>query len=406
MRNFKFVVLLLFIFLFSCKNGKDDVTENIKPEEEPEIVIEEKGDATITVFENSRIIFNAKKVPDGYNKPDKKGVIRLVNGRLILKQVELPKYERDVKIKLKVRLVSEGDPYDRSGSIFIIPNSKKGVNAIDIAKDAKYPQMEGELSKYPGIIRLKDYEPCVELMRFMTPFGVGFYSRQSTPPHVDAWEEDVKWECDISHLYPLMEESFYMGVWIDTWVKQGFAIDVVLEAIESKENKKRERYNVLPLMNTCPYIGQNYPDVFHHYQEGIKVASELKDKEIKKATLYYITTGHGGYGSDGDEFSKKENIISLGTKTLHKWEPWIDSCVEYRKWNPSSGVFYEGVGGASSDLGRSNWCPGSKVEPLEIPLSPEDIKLDDNFSFTIKNANQSKDGKIDFWLVSSYIVWK
>lgn len=405
MKSFKFVVLLLVcLFLFSCKTDKrnDDSGGGHK-----ETIVEAKGDATIEVFKNAPLVFNPKKVPDGYNAEDANGIIRLVNGRLILKKVELPKYERNVEITLKVRLVSTGDPYDRSGSIFIIPNSKKGVNAIDIAKgDGAYPSMEGDLSRYPGIIKMQDYEPCVELMRFMTPFGVGYYSNHPSfppPSHVGKWKEDVKWECDVSHLYPLMEKEFYMGIWIDTWVKEGFAIDVVIEAIESKENKRRESYNIIPLMNTCPYIGQHYPDVFHYFQKGINVANELKEKNIKNARLYYTTTGHGGYGPAGDEFSKKENIIALGTKTLYGWKPWIDSCKAYRKWNPSSAVFQNGV--ASSDLARSNWCPGSMVEPISIPLSIDDIKTGDNFSFTIKNANKEKQNQLDFWLVSAYIVW-
>lgn len=400
MKSLKFVVLLLVcLFLFSCKTDK----RNDDSGGHKEIIVEAKGDATIEVFKNAPLVFNPKKVPDGYNAEDANGIIRLVNGRLILKKVELPKYERNVEITLKVRLVSEGDDFDRSGSIFVIPHSKLGVNAIDIAKNGKYPEMEGELSKYPGIIRLQDYEPCVELMRFMTPFGVGYYSYLPTPPHVKKWEDDVKWECDVSYLYPLMEESFYMGVWIDTWNARGFAIDVVIEAIESKENEKREKYNVLPLMNTCPYIGQHYPDVFYYFQKGINIPNELKDKNIKNARLYYTTTGHGGYGPAGDEFSKKENIIALGTKTLYGWKPWIDSCKAYRKWNPSSAVFQNGE--ASSDLARSNWCPGSMVEPISIPLSIEDIKTGDNFSFTIKNANKEEENKLNFWLVSAYIVW-
>ena len=388
-----FSLLLVFI-IFSCKGHKGDNNEN-----PPEKDYKALGDATIDVFKNAPIVFNSLTVPNGYNEPDKNGVIRLVNGRLILKKLEIPKYERNVNVKLKVRLVSNGDPYDRSGSIFILHDSKDGVTPIQIAKNAKYPKMEGELEKYPGIIKLEDYEPCVEAMRFMTPFGVGCFSNQPTPAGIDAWERDVKWECDISHLYSLLEDDAYLGCWIDTWVKGGFLIDVKLEITESKENKPIEKYKVLPLINTIPYIGQNYPDVFAYYNEGIKVKAGIKAKEAK---LYYTTTGHGGYDG-GDEFTKRENVISLNNKEIHKFTPWIESCKSYRKWNPTSGDV--GGGLSSSDLNRSNWCPGSIVSPIVIPLEETNIE-DGTFSFAIPEAQKAMENMLNFWLVSSYVVYR
>lgn len=402
---FAFLMLLL---IFSCKDkdGKEISKQHEKTDWEA------KGDAKIEVFKNAPIVFDGTAVPDGYHEPDKNGIIRLVNGRLILKKIELPAYERDVKIKLKVRLVSTGDNYDRAGSIFILSPKKKGVTPIDIAKDEKYPEMEGKLEKYPGIIMMDDYEPCVEVMRFMTPFGVGHFSKDpgySPPQGIDAWEEDVKWECDISHLYSLFEGEAYIGAWIDTWVKEGFAIDATIETTESKENAPMKKYKVLPLINTVNYIGQNYADVFYYVKKnGITVKTELEEKDTKDARLYYITTGHGGYGPEGDEFSQKDNIISCNGTVLKKWKPWIESCKEYRKWNPTSAVFQNDV--ASSDLARSNWCPGSIVKPEEIKLdaSKIDFSKEDylHFNFAIPDANQAIPNYLNFWLVSSYLVYR
>ncbi|MGP1521428.1 MAG: PNGase F N-terminal domain-containing protein [Treponema sp.] len=381
--------LFMFLLILSCKK------ENYKV----------LRDVTIDVFKDAPIVFDDTVVSNGFHTPDANGIIRLVNGRLILKKLELPKYERNVCIKLKVRLVSNGDAYDRSGSIFILNNSKKGVTPIDIAQNKKYPKMEGKLDEYHGIIKVEDYEPCVEAMRFMTPFGVGYYSQGyekqlPLPDKIDAWEKDVKWECDISHLYSLLEDSAYLGCWIDTWVKGGFLINVTLEITESKENKPMEKYKVLSLINTCPYIGQNYPDVFAYYKDGISVKAKLEEN-IKEAKLYYTTTGHGG--NNGDEFHKKENVISLNGKELKRFIPWNDSCKEYRKWNPTSAVFDDGV--ASSDLSRSNWCPGSVVLPISIPL--KELNLEDStFNFCVTKASRTVEDNLNFWLISSYLVYK
>lgn len=400
--NKLFFLSLFFVLIFSCK---DKGVENNKQ-------TNSKGDATIEVFKNAPIVFDGGAVPNGYNEPDANGLIRLVNGRLILKKIELPAYERDVKIKLKVRLVSTGDEYDRSGSIFILSSKKMGVSPIDIAKNEKYPDMEGKLNDYKGIIRLSNYEPCVEAMRFMTPFGVGHFSNHpdlKPPAGIDAWEKDVKWECDISHLYSLLEGGAYIGAWIDTWVKEGFAIDATVEIKESKENAPMKKYKVLPLMNTANYIGQNYADVFYHFSDGINVKTDLYPEEItSEAVLYYTTTGHGGYGG-GDEFNQRENIISCNGTELKKWSPWIESCESYRKWNPKSGWIPQ-LNKTSSDLGRSNWCPGSIVLPEKIIIdkSKIDFTKEDSFifNFAIPNANQAREGFLNFWLVSSYLVYR
>ena len=388
--------LILMVLVFSCKG-------RIHKEDSNKENYQSFGDATLDVFKGTPILFDPSVVPNGYHEPDANGVIRLVNGRLILKRVELPKYERNVKLKLKLRLVSNGDPYDRSGSLFILSDSKKGVSPIDIAKDKQYPKMEGELEKYHGIIKLEDYEPCVEAMRFMTPFGVGHFSEGYNlplPAGIDHWEKDVQWECDISHLYSILENGAYLGCWIDTWVKEGFLVDVKLEIIESKENKPMEKYKVLPLINTCPYIGQTYPDVFAYYKNGIKVKADIK--ATSEAKLYYTTTGHGGL-STGDEFNKKENVIFLNDKEIKRFTPWIESCKAYRKWNPTSGDV--GGGLSSSDLARSNWCPGSIVLPEVILLEKTNVG-DNIFSFTVREASKSEQNNLNFWLVSSYIVYK
>ena len=81
-----------------------------------------------------------------------------------------------------------------------------------------------KLEKMIGIIPGTDYQPTVELMRFMTPFGVGHYSspedsltKHRKPVYVDHWEDSVSWEQDITDLYPLLEGGAYVGIFIDTW---------------------------------------------------------------------------------------------------------------------------------------------------------------------------------------------
>ena len=86
--------------------------------------------------------------------------------------------------------------------------------------------------------------------------------------------------------------------------------------------------------------------------------------------------GHGGHAG-GDEFTEQEHILLLDGDTLKAWTPWRTDCGAYRRFNPTSGFWpstYVVRGDtleervASSDLSRSNWCPGDDVQPLRLAL--------------------------------------
>ncbi|ULT43270.1 hypothetical protein KRR40_07255 [Niabella defluvii] len=122
----------------------------------------------------------------------------------------------------------------------------------------------------------------------------------------------------------------------------------------------------MPLFNTLNIMemaGQEYATMFDQ-KEGLTVHFELKEP-VDNAVLRYTTTGHGGWGN-GDEFVPKENTILLDGKTVFKMIPWREDCGSYRLFNPASGNFATGL--SSSDLSRSNWCPGTVTNPFVVRL--------------------------------------
>ena len=382
------------------------------------------GGAAMQLFSKMPVVFDPSIVPDGYNETD--GIIRLGNGRIALKKLDLPAYTRDVSVKLKLTLVSNGDPWDKTGSCFVIPKDSP-INLLSIAKDERtYPAVdEAALEHFVGIVPAEDYKPTVELLRFITPFGVGHFSKQSSekiakmkPVYIEEWADSVTWEQDITDLYPLLANGAYIGVYIDTWTKEGYLVDAELTITESpiKEDIMPIRH-VEPLINTVFYLGQHIPDIFA--RKTVTIPFELP-KGAKNVALKYIVTGHGGH-EGGDEFTKRENIISLDGKELYRFTPWRQDCASFRRFNPSSGVWLEPRTAryisetgwaekeieepiASSDLSRSNWCPGSDVYPVKIPL---DIKAGKHtVSIAIPQAQASSGEKYNHWLVSAYLVWE
>ena len=386
-----------------------------------------KGDLHIPVFENVNVRFSPDTYPDNYNEADGTGVYHLVNGRIILKKITLPEYKRNVSVSLKVTLASNGDRWDKSGSCFVLPKESV-INLMNIAEGKRaFPAVDStKYEKMIGIVPGQDYVPTLELMRFMTPFGVGYYSSDNDslsskrrPVYIPKWEKSVTWVQDITDLYPALEREAYVGIYIDTWTAEGYVASMELDVKESKItcDVMPER-RVKPLMNTVYYIGQTYPDIFS--RKDVVMDFDMP-KAAKNVRLKYIVTGHGGH-SGGDEFVEKRNIVSVDGKEVLNFIPWRDDCASFRRFNPATGVWliprvaaYIGDKGyttkeieeplASSDLSRSNWCPGSDVMPEEAVIG--DLPAGKHsFKVSIPEAQQIDGNKLNHWLVSAYLVWE
>ena len=352
-----------------------------------------KGDFTVRVFDDTPVRFAPDIYPEAYNAPGADSIYHLVNGRIILKKITLPEYERNVSVKLKVTIASNGDRWDKSGSCFVLPK-ESGINLLNIAKGEKqFPEVDStKLEHMVGIVAGEDYKPTVELMRFMTPFGVGHFSapddsltHNRKPVYIDHWEDSVSWEQDITDLYPLLEGGAYVGIFIDTWTTEGYIASMTVFA-----------------------------------RRDVSTDFEIP-AGVRNVRLKYIVTGHGGH-SGGDEFVEKRNIVSIDGKEVLNFIPWRSDCASFRRFNPATGVWlkerlasYIAKDGysekkveeplGSSDLSRSNWCPGSDVMPEEILLT--DIAPGKHtFTVSIPEAAEIDGNKLNHWLVSAYLVWE
>ena len=390
------------------------------------------GGTHLEVFNRAHVQF----LPDtlgAFTDADAEGIVHLTNGRIILKKVSLPDYKREVNVKLTVRVESDGDRWDKSGSVFVIPEKGPKVNLLSIAKgEASFPEVDS--TRYENLIGTvpgPDYEPTVELLRFMTPFGVGYYSRRDTstyrsrkPVYIDEWAPEARWEADITDLYPLLKGEAWVGVFIDTWTPEGYVASVDIDVTENDcPYEPLPKGHVLPLVNTVYYIGQAYPDIFA--RKDLTVDFELPEF-ASKASLRYIVTGHGGH-SEGDEFTKQRNLIAFDGMPVLDYTPWRTDCSSFRRFNPSSGVWRLRNGQpvvtrrqgprppispddviqeiASSDLSRSGWCPGSQVDPIDIPLGELAAGMH-RLTISIPDAQAIDGDKMNHWLVSAYLVWE
>ncbi len=348
---------------------------------------------TIPIFKEEVINFSdASKSNDS--------IMRFANGTIILKKIKTPSIAKGSQVFIDVSEQSNGDAYDRTGSVFMIPMDKKlsfldglqnGVKTLPIYDN-------GNGKQYQGIASTENYSPLIELMRFFTPFGIKQYNTIQLKDKV--WEERVNYRQDISELTDaLNDKEIYIGTFIGNYDKGGHKVSVNI-TIHPEEEIVTKSSVAIPLFNSTNVMemaGQEYGTLFNS-DKGLMVGFTL-DKELKNAKLRYITTGHGGW-ENGDEFVPKKNTIYLDGKEVFHFTPWREDCGSYRLYNPASGNFPNGL--SSSDYSRSNWCPGMVTNPTYIDLG--DLKAG-NHTIQIKIPQGANEGtSFSSWNVSGVLI--
>ncbi len=333
--------------------------------------------------------------PDEKNYQDQ--YIHAGNGTIVLREITLPSFTNE-HLFLDVTQFSTGDAYDRTGTVFLLTEEQgeKYIQALttDFKSLPTYPQNSG---KYHGTVRTDNYQPPYELMRFFTSFGTGHYNYLALKNRV--WNDVNYYRQDITEFASLLSgKKVYIGFNIGTWTAKGHKISANITAHPSDEIPFK---NVISLFNTVPMMemaGQDYP---HHFLDtaGIEVEFELLQDQ-SKVKLRLITTGHGGH-SMGDEFTPKENKVYLDGSLVFNLFPWRSDCGTYRNQNPASGNFENGL--SSSDLSRSNWCPGQVTNPYWISLG--ELKAGKHkIKITIPET-PSKKGENNTWYVSAAVFY-
>lgn len=354
---------------------------------------------------------------NGDSLMDLDGWKRMDQGRLVVKSFAMPRYSWSPEIRLNVTLRSKGDPWDKSGAILLFPSNNR-LNLLDL-EWGRLP--EEEETSNPGIISHStaagNYEAPLELMRFITPFGVGHFSKMERldeyrPVYIPLWEDSVHWEADVSHLWPLMQDSISIGVYIDTWSADGQELDMVL-SFEPKPawNHAQAAVKAASLVNTTKF-GSKQKTYDRFSSEPLAIPWNF-NQDAQDVKLHYLVTGHGGHSS-GDEFTPCEHVLSWDDSIVHRFTPWRDDCASFRRFNPSSGVwtertFWKGDSIderiASSDYSRSGWCPGSQVEPVVVSLGNMAAGPHE-FIINIPTAQPYTDEEMNFWNVSAYLTWR
>ncbi|RZJ55106.1 MAG: GLPGLI family protein, partial [Flavobacterium sp.] len=175
---------------------------------------------TLSVFREETINFSGEAKSND-------SVFRYANGSIALRKVKFPEIIQGSQIFAGLTEQSAGDAYDRTGSVFVIPEGSKqsfldglreGVGTLPVFDN-------GNGKKYQGVVRTNDYTPILELMRFFTPFGIKKYGHIQLKDKT--WHEVVPYRQDISELRPALSgKEVWVGVFIGNYDKGGHKINL------------------------------------------------------------------------------------------------------------------------------------------------------------------------------------
>lgn len=209
--------------------------------------------------------------------------------------------------------------------------------------------------------------------------------------------DSVLYKTEVTALADRLKDEAWIGAYIGNWDSKGHRVSLKLKYYPDGEGK---RYRTMPLFNSVNYLeqaGQPYP--LYMLNDSLTVTFDLPEA-VDDAMLLYTTTGHGGWGN-GDEFNQKVNTIMLDGKKVISFIPWRDDCGTYRNNNPCSGNFSNGL--SSSDLSRSNWCPGTVTNPEYIYLGN---LAAGKHTITVKiPQGQPEGGSNSYWCISGTLLY-
>ncbi|GEM50320.1 peptide-N-glycosidase [Empedobacter brevis] len=327
-------------------------------------------------------------------------IYRFANGTVVVRKIKLPYIKEGSQLFLNVTQQSNGDAYDRTGSVFLIPQHskitfmdalQKGINQLPV-----YTGSNGK--KYQGYFWTENYSPTIEFMRFFTPFGINKFNHIQLKNQT--WQTEAKYRQEITEFQHLLSnQEVLIGFFIGNYDQGGHIISANISVHPSNSTTIPSK-KVQPVFNTANVMemaGQEYPSLFEN-PNGFTLEFSLKE-DYNNAKLRFITTGHGGW-ENGDEFVPKENSIFLDGQNVFNIIPWRQDCGSYRTYNPASGNFDNGL--SSSDYSRSNWCPGTITTPFFIHLG--DLKAGKH-TIQVKIPQGRPEGNsFSYWNVSGVLL--
>ena len=349
---------------------------------------------SVNVFDRQSIYFRDIPKPSDLNTTE---VLQFANGSIVLKKVTLPADNADYSIFAELSQHSEGDAYDRTGSVFIVPTNRKQsfLDGLLKGKEALPQYTDKHGTNYEGMTITDNYLPPLELMRFYTSFGVKGFNHIQVADY--NWPDSVIFKQEITDYAKELKGEVWVGAWIGNYAENGHNVSLKIKYYPNEKKEPKEVYPLFATVNIMEMAGQAYPEGM--FRNDSLTVNFTTDTDLKNAYIRYISTGHGGWGG-GDEFNPKLNELFLDNNRIIAYTPWREDCGSYRELNPASGNFSNGL--SSSDLSRSGWCPGMVSYPVYVHIG--DIKAGEHQLKIAIPVGDPEGSSRSYWCISGALV--
>jgi len=248
---------------------------------------------------------------------------------------------------------------------------------------AIHPIPKDEVSVFDGWDRagnvrlVREGHPDIEIVKFITAYG-GF----------------TEYDVDVTYLAPLLQGECGFKGFVDTWASPGWKMDFSLTFAPSD-------YSETPAWIESAIYEESFNDDYMG-DDGVTVEVDIPNG-MKQVIMNYLSTGHCTDGRDADEFVSKDNVIYIDGREVHRFKPWRDDCLRFRAINPYCRRWSDGTW--SSDYSRSGWCPGDKVDPVRIDLTPYLTSGKHTLRFAVESMRPRDEfGHIGYWRISGYLM--
>lgn len=332
-------------------------------------------DRTVTIFDSASITYDAALV-DPLERDDH---VVLRNGQVLQRTIALPVLPKDMADATRITAVivvepvmikdgkkqRPGDPWTRMGSVSIVkPGAElmpRSIPPDEIKDDVKLPSPEDDE---------------IELVRFITGFGGATTFTQ-----------------DVTALAPLLAGRQTIRLYLSTWLNPAWKVTLTLNYDGDEQGPRR------------PTFAENlFNDQSVNSDENTLSATVTIPDGLARPRIRILSTGHATDGTDGDEFTARNNTLKVDGKTIAMFRPWSEAGATLRKLNPTSGrITVDDRQLWSSDLDRAGWHPGLVVEPIFIPareLTPGKHTV----TISIADIRPKDESGLGYWRVSAIVV--
>lgn len=300
-----------------------------------------QSQTTINVF--SQITFY-----DGYaanvSNPVPANTIRLANYRYAkkLSDAELNSFQN--KIQMNVNIGALCDNYDRIGGVHIalVPKNQATYTLSDTGVK------RFEIGRYITPFMNKNISPTTVPYTYQVDNLYAVFSNTALRNTYDIYVE-----LDVFGV-PYAANTQVVGCSGRNDVFEG-----TLDFITSNDPSITTSYNnLLPLLDSNELNNYNNTDLAG---QTVRLVNFNVSQSTDNAKFFIISTPHGA-NTNGEEYVRRENLVSLDNAQVLTFTPGGKSCEPYRMYNTQgNGIYGTTVKTTAWWTSWNNWCPGDSV---------------------------------------------